>query len=453
MVRFCCVPNCSNRSDRESHLSYFGLPLKNKALLKQWVHVIRWKNLPLTRNAKICSKHFNNACGRCLYSDEVPSRLLPTQTVVSTRRQPRRRTTPSSEVATVETEEESKEVSTQTDVSSELLSMKEKIAELEEKVESQTVKMERQLFRLSAIQDDNAKVAFYTGFSSYACLQAFYQFLGPAASCLIYSKKQEEHLVQKGGESKMFRPRSLPPIEELFLTLVRLRLGLLEQDLAYRFNISQSTVSRITCTWINFLYLKLKEIPLWPPRELVRANMPKQFKGQYSTTRVIIDATEIYVEQPKLPELQQMTFSNYKNDNTYKSLIGISPDGTITFISSLFPGSISDKVLTKKSGILDLLESGDTVMADRGFDIEDDLVLRGTHLNSPPFLRGKTQLSEKEVMVTRRIASLRIHVERAMERIKNFHIFDKCIPSSLTDIADRIFFVYCALCNFQPPLV
>ena len=65
----------------------------------------------------------------------------------------------------------------------------------------------------------------------------------------------------------------------MFLTLVRLCLGLLEQDLADRFSASQSTVSRITCTWINFLYLKLKQIPMWPSRNLVRANMPKQFKG------------------------------------------------------------------------------------------------------------------------------------------------------------------------------
>ena len=232
----------------------------------------------------------------------------------------------------------------------------------------------------------------------------------------------------------------------MFLTLLRLRLGLLEQDLAYRFNISQYTVSKITCTWINFLYLKLKEIPLWPPRELVRANMPKQFKEQYPTTRVIIDATEIYTEQPHLPELHQMTFSNYKNDNTFKALIGISPDGAITFVSSLFPGSISDKALTTQSGILDLLQSGDSVMADRGFDIED-LILRGVKLNIPPYLRGKSQLSEKELIITRRITSLTIHVERAIERIKNFHNFDKSIPVSLTDIADR-FFLYVVYYQF-----
>ena len=57
------------------------------------------------------------------------------------------------------------------------------------------------------------------------------------------------------------------------------------------------------------------------PKGLVQATMPEQFKRCYPTTRVIIDATEIYVEQPKLPELQQITFSNYKNDNTYKGLV------------------------------------------------------------------------------------------------------------------------------------
>ena len=226
----------------------------------------------------------------------------------------------------------------------------------------------------------------------------------------------------------------------------------MEQDLAFRFGISQLTVSRITTTWINFIYLKLKELPLWMPRVLVQENMPEQFMKQYPTTRVIVDATEIYVEQPELPEIQQMTFSSYKNDNTYKALVGISPNGVITFVSSLYPGSISDKELTRRCGILDLLEPGDSVMADRGFDIEEDLALRGVRPNIPPFLRGKTQLSKKELITTRRIASLRIHVECAMERIKNFHIFDRSLPSSLTDIADRIVFVCCVLGNFQPPL-
>jgi hypothetical protein len=53
---------------------------------------------------------------------------------------------------------------------------------------------------------------------------------------------------------------------------------------------------------------------------------------------------------------------------------------------------------------------------------------------------------------TRRIASVRIHVERAMERIKNYHIFDRPLPTLSTDLANQIFFVCASLSNFWPPL-
>ena len=59
------------------------------------------------------------------------------------------------------------------------------------------------------------------------------------------------------------RSQALSSFNEFFLVLVRLRLGLLERDLAYRFKISVSTVSRICRTWVRFMYLRFKEIPLW----------------------------------------------------------------------------------------------------------------------------------------------------------------------------------------------
>ena len=78
-------------------------------------------------------------------------------------------------------------------------------------------------------------------------------------------------------------------------------------------------------------------------------------------------------------------------------------------------------------------------MADRGFDIQDDLALPGVRLNIPPFLKGKSQLTEKELLETRRITSIRICIERVMEHIKNFHIFDRTLPSSMSLIANQIF--------------
>ena len=59
-------------------------------------------------------------------------------------------------------------------------------------------------------------------------------------------------------------------------------------------------------------------------------------------------------------------------------------------------------------------------MADRGFDIQDDLTLRGVRLNIPLFLKGKSQLTESKLVETRQITSIRAHVEHAMECIKNF---------------------------------
>ena len=97
-------------------------------------------------------------------------------------------------------------------------------------------------------------------------------------------------------------------------------------------------------------------------------------------------------------------------------MIEIAPIGAITFISDLYAGDISDKELTRRSGILQLLETRDTVMADKGFDIQNNLTPLGVKLNMSPLLKGKSQLIPQEMVETRQIASAQIqHVERGME--------------------------------------
>ena len=91
----------------------------------------------------------------------------------------------------------------------------------------------------------------------------------------------------------------------------------------------------------------------------------------------------------------------------------------------------------------------DSVMVYHEIDIEDDLILLGMHLNILPFLCGKQQLSQQKLITTHQITSLRIHVERAMERIKNFHIFDRSLPLIVTDIVNRLFFVCCVFKIFH----
>lgn len=102
------------------------------------------------------------------------------------------------------------------------------------------------------------------------------------------------------------------------------------------FAISSTTVSRIFTTWITFLYHHLQFMIRWPSKEQVRLKLPKCFK-YFPNTRVVIDCTEFYVQKPSLPSAQRITWSNYKHQNTFKLLVGISPSGTITFLSKL-PG-------------------------------------------------------------------------------------------------------------------
>ena len=85
-----------------------------------------------------------------------------------------------------------------------------------------------------------------------------------------------------------------------------------------RFGIGIATVSRIVTTWVLLLDKKLSSIDFWPSKEQVQAHMPQQFRDLYPTTRVIIDCTEFPIEKPSDPDAQRVTWSNYKNRNTFK---------------------------------------------------------------------------------------------------------------------------------------
>ena len=94
-------------------------------------------------------------------------------------------------------------------------------------------------------------------------------------------------------------------------------------------------------------------------------------------------------------------------------------------------------------------------MADRAFTIKDMLKDIGIDLNIPPFMEGRAQLPAKEVQEGRRIASVRIHVERAIGRMKNFAILQGTFPISMSRIINQVVCVcVCAfLTNFMPALV
>jgi hypothetical protein len=129
---------------------------------------------------------------------------------------------------------------------------------------------------------------------------------------------------------------------------------------------------------------KLKNLIVWLPRETIRATMPKSFRN-YPKTTVIIDCAETFIQRVKNLKIRGETYSHYKSNNTGKYLVGIAPHGQMMFISKGFGGRSSDKAIVEESGILNYLLSGDEIMANRGFTIDDLLFPLKVKLSIPAF--------------------------------------------------------------------
>ena len=92
--------------------------------------------------------------------------------------------------------------------------------------------------------------------------------------------------------------------------------------------------------------------------------------------------------------------------NTVKFLIGITPQGSISYISHGWGGRTSDKFITENCGLLKRLLPGDQLLADRGFTVADSVGMYGAELVILSFTKGKKQLPREEVEKARQILSL-----------------------------------------------
>ncbi len=85
-------------------------------------------------------------------------------------------------------------------------------------------------------------------------------------------------------------------------------------------------------------------------------------------------------------------------------------------------------------------------MADKGFPkITTELLERESVLQMPPFAVDP-QFTREEVLQVYSIASVRIHVEGCIKRIRIFKVFD-FIPIKLMTHVDKIMYMACVLAN------
>nr|CAI5833775.1 unnamed protein product [Callosobruchus analis] len=115
------------------------------------------------------------------------------------------------------------------------------------------------------------------------------------------------------------------------------------------------------------MYAVFQKILIWPERDVLK-KLQRCFKETFGDkVSVIVDYFELYIERPSNLLKSAQCWSNYKHHHTIKYLIGITPQGSISFISEAWGGRASDKHITIHSKFLNHIIPGDVMLADRGF--------------------------------------------------------------------------------------
>ena len=288
---------------------------------------------------------------------------------------------------------------------------------------------------------NDEKVKFFTGLGSYVVLMSLFNYL----------------------ENALPAKASLTKFQCLILTLMKLRLNLSNLFLSFHFNVSPSTVSRVFNDFVDVMYIRLKPLIHWPDREMLRKTMPMQFRKHFGKKcAVIIDCFEVFIETPSSVKSSCETWSSYKHHNTVKFLIGITPQGVISFISKSWGGRTSDKHVTEQSGFLDKILPGDLILADRGFNIESSVGTMSAQVKIPAFTKGKSQMSPIDLETTRKLANVRIHVERVIGLTRQkYTILNSSLPIEFLEtkskddipLIDKVAVISCALVNLCESIV
>lgn len=276
-----------------------------------------------------------------------------------------------------------------------------------------------------------------TGLNSFSCFEK----ICCAVSYYIQNRLEKDDVC------------SLDVHNRVLLTLMKIKISCSFLCLSVLFNVSNVTCQRYFSQTIRILSAILKPFIQWPSKESVQNNFPEHFSA-FPNTRVVLDCTEMAVYSAPCVTCRLQTYSHYKKRHTLKIMIGIAPSGMVSVISKIFGGKASDKFIMEYTKIVDLCDKNDMVMVDKGY-VGEEILCREKNIKliRPPFRRGNCQLSYEKCEENRGIARARVHVERCIQRLKNFKILSSEIEWNMVTYMEDIITVICGLVNLPPPIL
>ena len=379
----CCVGGCNNDSrypeklvvkSHVTQLKFHYFP-KDGAKRAKWVAQIS-KGLvgfKVSDNKVVCSNHFQ--CGKPTFLCDTPTMYLTVSSSRQTRPRKRRKLDYKGKQDIPGDNQDPIDVFPDND----------KIVQCNLQVKSAL---------LFDYFTRNSDVKLYTGFSDTSTFRLVFDQLAKKAQYMHYWK----------GMTNTTRDLSSPRDKKYQSEKVKSRTRVFNDhdassiidDLAFRFDVSNMLASSVSTTWLKFMSKELRWLIFWPDRNVIRRNLPASFRKYYSRCSIIIDCSEIFIETSSSLDVAAMCWSNYKHHSTIKYLIGITPNGAVSYISDSYGGRASDIFIVNNCGFFNFLQPGDQVMADRGFKIHDILNFHQCTLCIPPSKHTNLQMTKED---------------------------------------------------------
>ena len=213
-----------------------------------------------------------------------------------------------------------------------------------------------------------------------------------------------------------------------------------------RFGVTTNDVSQTFSETLRVMAAALCPLVVFYTKNEISRTLPREYKN-FKNIRCIIDCSEIFIQRPADLKLQAATWSDYKSHNTLKFLVAITPQGSIAFVSELYGGRTSDRHIVRDCGFLNYINPHDEILADRGFGLREEFMLKGATLVIPPASKGSSQMTSKTIQRTKKVANVRIHVERVIRRMKCFRILSSMVSVSMIRHCNSIIKVVAAITN------
>lgn len=352
---------------------------------------------------------------------------------------------------------------------------------LQEQIRQLEVQLHGQLdVQLQPTRDTSLRTAFlkglatndalchrFTGQQSYKLVQCFFYYLNAKGALDRVLWWREDNVGNERRRSNAGRPRTLSTFESFVFFLCVIRYDL-SASISPLFEVDENTGQRTYVTMLNAVAFILTAHQPWPRLEQVRRATPLQgrstLEADSSAAIFLGDCVERRMVHPTSPEMQFLTWSDYKQCHTGKQLAIADGNGFMCELTPMYGGRTRDNEIIAHSSVGERLAGGPerlllgddelvpaVLLYDKGYTQVTSVQKHGVYVLQPRSKRRGQLNFDEDAPVNKKVAKFRAPIEKLFANAANYSAFTRKISIGQVDLADLAAQVVRCLCNLTPP--